>query len=152
MSDPNKPPFDDEDYQAHLAARERRREEFRHGLLGRTEFDEATIERLVRAFYARVRDDAELGPIFAARIGDWELHLKRLCEFWSTVVLMTGRYSGQPMQAHQPLPINERHFERWLELFEQTANEVCTPNGARHFVERAQRMAMALRSGMGLKT
>ena len=151
MSNRDKPSFNDEDYQAHLAERERRREQFRNALLGHTEIDEATIERLVRSFYTRVREDAELGPIFAARISDWEPHLKRMCEFWSTVVLMTGRYSGQPMQIHQPLPIDERHFARWLKLFEQTANEVCTPNGARLFIERAQRIAIALRSGIGLE-
>lgn len=151
MTQRDKHSTEDEDYQAHLAERERRREQFRNALLGHAEIDEAVIERLVRSFYARVRDDAELGPIFAVRISDWEPHLKRMCEFWSTVVLMTGRYSGQPMQMHQPLPIDERHFAQWLELFEQTANEVCTPNGARHFIERAQRMAIALRSGIGLE-
>jgi hypothetical protein len=63
----------------------------------RTGIDEAMIERLVRGFYAKVRADAVLGPIFEARIRDWEPHLSQMCAFWSSVALMTGRYHGTPM-------------------------------------------------------
>lgn len=139
--------IEDDEYRAPAAEREQRREQFRNRLFGHVEIDEALIERLVRSFYARVRDDVKLGPIFAARITDWEPHLQRMCAFWSTVTLMTGRYSGQPMQTHQALPIDATHFARWLELFTATANEVCTPKGAQHVIERAQRMATALQAG-----
>ena len=110
-----------------------------------TGIDEATIYRLVHAFYDRVRQDFMLGPIFARRIADWEPHLARMCDFWSSVVLMTGRYHGQPMPAHMPLPIEARHFDRWLELFEETAREVCArPSAAAFFIDRAQRIASSL--------
>jgi hemoglobin len=110
----------------------------------RTAIDDAMIERLVRAFYARVRDDALLAPIFAARIGDWEPHLERMCAFWSSVTLMSGRYRGQPTKMHQSLPVDVRHFDRWLDLFEQTAREVCSASAADHFIERARRIAESL--------
>ncbi len=110
----------------------------------RTGIDEAMIERLVRAFYARVRDDALLAPIFAARIGDWAPHLERMAAFWSSVTLMSGRYHGQPTKMHQSLPVEARHFDRWLELFEQTAREVCPASAADHFIERARRIAESL--------
>lgn len=126
----------------------RRREQATAEIAERTGIDEAMIERLVRCFYARVRDDALLGPIFAARIVDWEPHLGRMCAFWSSVALMTGCYHGQPMQAHLPLPIDARHFDRWLSLFEQTAREVCPPPAADHFLDRARRIAESLELGI----
>jgi hemoglobin len=113
-----------------------------------TGINEVMIEKLVRRFYERVRADATLGPIFSARIADWEHHLQRMCAFWSSVALMSGRYHGQPMQVHAPLPIDARHFDRWLMLFEATAREVCPPQAAHHFIQRAGRIAQSLESGV----
>ena len=113
-----------------------------------TGIDEAMIDRLVRAFYARVRADETLGPIFAARIEDWEPHLKRMCAFWSAVALMSGAYHGQPMQKHLPLPIDASHFDRWLELFADTAREMCPPKAADCFIERSQKIAESLELGL----
>ena len=73
-------------------------------IVARTGIDEAMIERLVRGFYERVQADPLLGPVFAQRIGDWESHLQRMFAFWSSVALMSGRYQGQPMAKHLPLP------------------------------------------------
>ena len=75
------------------------------------------------------------------RVQDWDDHLARLNDFWSAVVLTTGRYHGQPMRAHLPLPVAGNHFDRWLDLFEQTAREVCPPAVAAHFIEKARRIA-----------
>jgi len=113
-----------------------------------TGIDEAMIERLVRAFYERVRADGLLAPIFAAKIEDWEPHLQRVFAFWSSVALMSGRYQGQPMAKHQPLPVDAEHFDRWLALFEHTAREVCPPKAAEHFIERARRVAESLELGI----
>ena len=113
-----------------------------------TGIDEAMIETLVRRFYKRVRADRYLAPIFSARIADWEPHLERMCAFWSSVALMSGRYHGRPMQVHSPLPIDARHFDRWLTLFEATAREVCPPKAAHHFIQRACRIAQSLESGV----
>ena len=110
-------------------------------LMSTTGIDDAVIERLVRTFYGRVQADPLIGPIFAARIKDWEAHIAKLCAFWSSVALMTGRYHGAPMQAHLPLPIVAGHFDRWIALFEATANELCPPAAASHFIERARRIA-----------
>ena len=114
----------------------------------RTGIDEAMIERLVRAFYARIQNDPELGPIFAARIRDWEPHLQRMFAFWSSVALMSGVYHGQPMQKHVVLPIDARHFDRWLAVFEETARAECPPAAAAHFIERAHRIAQSLELGI----
>jgi hemoglobin len=108
------------------------------------------IERLVHGFYARVRQDEVMGPIFAARIRDWSPHLARMCAFWSSVALMTGVYHGRPMQAHQRLSIDSAHFDRWLMLFEATARDLCPPAAADHFIDRARRIAESLELGIAL--
>lgn len=117
-------------------------------IVARTGIDEAMIDNLVRAFYGKIGDDALLGPVFAARIVDWEPHLQRMCAFWSSVALMSGRYHGQPMEKHLPLPVDARHFDRWLAVFIETAREVCPPVAADHFIERAQRIAQSLELGI----
>jgi hemoglobin len=113
-----------------------------------TGIDEAMIETLVRSFYARVRDDAIIGPIFAAHVTDWDLHLQRMCLFWSSVVLASGRYHGQPMPKHLPLPVRARHFDLWLELFRQAARDVCPPPAAHLFINRAELIAQSLEMGI----
>jgi hemoglobin len=125
-----------------------RREAITAEIMERTGITEAMIERLVRGFYVKVRKDAVLAPIFDARIRDWEPHLAQMCAFWSSVALMSGRYHGTPMVKHMPLPVDAGHFDRWLELFESTANEICPPVAAAHFVERARRIAASLELGV----
>jgi hemoglobin len=114
------------------------------GIMATTGLDETVLCRLVDRFYAKVRTDAELGPIFASRIAEWEPHLERMAAFWSSVALMTGRYHGRPVPAHAGLPVGWAHFERWLALFRETARETCTPEGAAHVIERAERIARSL--------
>jgi hemoglobin len=127
---------------------EKRRAEITAGIVHRTGIDETTIARLVHTFYGKVRSDALLGPVFHQRITDWDSHLMRMCEFWSSVALMSGHYQGRPMEKHLPLPVDARHFDRWLQLFEETADEVCPPVAAAHFVERAHRIAESLELGI----
>ena len=116
----------------------------------RTGIDMVMIDRLVRTFYGKVRQDEVLGPVFAAKITDWEPHLVRMGEFWSSVALMSGVYHGRPMQKHLPLPVDARHFDRWLRLFRQAAHEVCPPVAAAHFIERAERIAQSLEMGIAV--
>ena len=112
---------------------------------------EEMIHDLVRAFYARVRRDPLIGPIFNARIDDWPAHLDKLCAFWSSVTLMTGRYKGTPMKAHAELPdIATAHFERWLALFQATAVSRCPSDAAQVFVDRANRIGASLQLGIAL--
>ena len=130
---------------------ELRRSQIVQDIVDRTGIDEAMIERLVRHFYAQVRADALLGPIFAARITDWEPHLQRMCAFWSSVALMSGRYSGQPMQLHGALSIDAEHFDRWLALFDAAAREVCPAPAAEFFIVRARQIAASLELGIAIR-
>ncbi|MET4702249.1 hemoglobin [Constrictibacter sp. MBR-5] len=120
------------------------RPEMTAAIMAETGLDEGFLRDLVHLFYDKVRRDAVLGPVFATRIADWGPHLERMVAFWSSVALMTGRYHGRPVPAHTPLPIDGAHFQRWMELFRETANEVCTPSGALHVIERAERIARSL--------
>lgn len=113
-----------------------------------TGIDAALIARVVDTFYGRVRADAELGPIFEALISDWEPHLERMRAFWASVTLKTGEYQGQPMRAHLPLPVDARHFDRWLALFEATVADVCPPEAAALFLLRARSIAESLELGI----
>jgi hemoglobin len=107
--------------------------------------DEAMIRALVHGFYDRIRADAILGPVFAAEISDWDPHLAKMVDFWSSVVLMTKRYDGRPVPAHVKIPGLDRvRFAHWLELFERTARELCPPAAADLFIDRAHRIAQSL--------
>jgi hemoglobin len=111
--------------------------------------DEPMIERLVHAFYAQVRQDPHLGPIFNREVEDWDEHLAKLCDFWSSVMLMSGRFKGQPMAVHAGLSdIGQAHFVRWLELFAETAAEVCPPDAAALFGAKARQIGESLQLGV----
>ncbi|WFP66017.1 group III truncated hemoglobin [Mesorhizobium sp. WSM4904] len=112
--------------------------------------DRASIGVLVRKFYSKVRKDERLGPIFAREItGDWEPHLEKMTDFWSSVILKSGDYHGRPVPAHLKLEdVTEADFEIWLALFRGTAAELFAPETAAVFVERAERIAASLKLAM----
>lgn len=101
---------------------------------------------MVETFYSRVREDSLLGPIFEERIGsEWDAHLDRMVDFWSTVLLATGRYRGDPIRAHAQVPgIRSGHFDRWLEVFRPVVHEVFPEGLAEDVYGRALRMRMVL--------
>lgn len=113
---------------------------------------EPMIRNLVETFYGKVRDDAELGPIFAARVEDWGAHFDKLSDFWSSIALMSGRDKGRPMPVHAAIPeISDEHFARWLQLFGETALTVCPPQAAHLFMDRAMRIAESLKAGIAVQ-
>ena len=109
---------------------------------------EPEISTLVDTFYAKVRRDPNIGPIFNAIVGDWPHHLSTLKDFWSTVLLTTGRYKGDPMMTHLQLPLDPDHFSRWLALFEETAREVLLPAVADTVIEKSHRIARNFQAGI----
>jgi hemoglobin len=110
--------------------------------------DEAALPGLVDRFYARVRQDPEIGPVFNAAIEDWDVHLEKLAAFWSSVMLTTGRYKGNPFAAHLKHPLTPAMFERWLALWGETVDEMFAPEIAVQFRAKAQRIAESLQLGM----
>jgi hemoglobin len=111
---------------------------------------EAMIGEVVHAFYRQIRTDPALGPIFNRVIGDdWDAHLAKMCDFWSSVLLMTGRFKGAPMVAHARISeIRPTHFARGLHLFRQTAERLCAPPAAALFVAKSEMIAQSLQLGI----
>ena len=112
---------------------------------------EEALDRQVGRFYASVRRDPLLGPVFDGAIEDWPHHLELLQAFWSSVMLTSGRYKGRPLPAHvkhAPAMTPER-FERWLALWRETANALFEPAPAAALVEKAERIAESLQLGIG---
>lgn len=100
------------------------------------------IQQLVDAFYEKVREDELLGPVFNRVIEDrWPEHLEKMYRFWQTVLLDEHTYYGSPFPPHAHLPIEKKHFERWLKLFYATVNERFTGNKATEALWRAEKMA-----------
>lgn len=112
------------------------------------EITEASIALLVRTFYGRAREDALIGPVFNAAVSDWEDHIAQISDFWSSMLLKTGRYDGRPMRPHLVLPLTPAHFDRWLALFEPTAREIFSADVAAAFIERARRIADGFEMGI----
>lgn len=106
--------------------------------------DGPMIGQVVRTFYDLVRRDPMLGPIFNPRIEDWPAHEAKISRFWSSVLLMSGEYHGNPMRVHLDIPdLTHAHFDRWLSLFANALTAVCTPRQAALFQTKASRIAEA---------
>ena len=109
------------------------------------------ISHLVHAFYAKVRDDAMLGPVFERHVADWDHHLPKMVDFWSSALRGSQRYRGTPMPVHCALPgLNESLFARWLELFFETASALPNREMGERAVELSRRIAQSLWYGYQL--
>ena len=111
------------------------------------EITESGIRLMVDAFYVKVRADGALGPIFERAIsGDWQPHLEKMYAFWSSVMLTSGRYKGNPVLKHLVLPgMTPELFTRWLALFDSTCRERFDDSVAAAFRGKAERIAESLK-------
>lgn len=117
------------------------------------DLDEFLIRAVVSEFYRRARLDAQLGPVFEVHVHHWEEHLVQMTDFWSGVLLGTGRYAGRPMERHHAIDgLSLAHFDRWIELFEATVGDLCTPAQAAAFLVRARRMREGMTRSLGLNS
>lgn len=112
--------------------------------------DDDFISMLVETFYARVRAHPRLGPIFNGEIDDWPNHLAKLKDFWASVAMNAGRYSGKPVPAHSKLTgIQREDFGLWLGLFQRTLEEIAPgEETVVYFMQRAERIAQSLQLAM----
>lgn len=129
-----------------LAAREeKRREALALGI------DESFVSDLVDRFYGRVQQDAELGPIFDARVADWPTHLDRMKRFWRSVLFSSGEFFGNPMIKHAMIPnVDRALFDRWLMLFGETLDELGDAEAREHVHSRARMIASSLLNGIAM--
>lgn len=113
----------------------------------RTEED---ITQLVHTFYDKVRADELLGPVFEKAIpGDWGPHLQIMCNFWSMMLLYSGKYKGDPMTKHFSLPIDPSHFNQWLSLFNSTVDTLFAGEVADNAKARARNIGRVMQSMLG---
>jgi len=105
---------------------------------------------LVDRFYARVREDAMLGPIFNGAVEDWPAHLESLTEFWSSVMLGSRSFKGNPMAAHlrHAADITPEMFARWLSLWSETTAECFAPQAAAQLQDTATRIGRSLQAAL----
>ncbi len=107
------------------------------------------IKQILVAFYNRVRSDASLSQPFAV-VEDWDEHITRLTDFWSSLMLTTGRYKGNPLSMHLVHidKIEPAMFARWLELWKQTTDELVPPDVALQMQAKAGRVAARFSQAM----
>ena len=112
---------------------------------------EADVRVLVDQFYATIREDELLNPIFrdVAQV-NWAHHLPKMYAFWSGLILGKPGYFGQPFAAHVQLPVNREHFARWLELFRATVDRHFVGTGAKRAKDAAGSIAQTFAMRMGV--
>lgn len=112
------------------------------------ELSAPALARLVRQFYAKAQHDPLLGPMFESAVTEWEPHLERVAAFWTTAVLGVPAYRGNPMAAHKKQALTPAMFERWLQIWGETAEEVFTAQLAAELKGRAAAIAESLTLGL----
>jgi hemoglobin len=117
------------------------------------EITEEALKRLVSLFYERVREHESLGPVFNDAIESWPEHLDKLIAFWSSVMLTTGRYKGNPVASHlkHGARMSPELFQRWLALWNSTTAEVMEPGAAAALQAKAARIAESLQLALFFK-
>lgn len=112
--------------------------------------DERLISSMVETFYAAIREDDLLGPIFEQTIDDWPTHLERMKRFWRSILHNSGEFSGNPMARHKAIPgLGHHHFARWLDLFYANLRSLTPDPRAQGLVaERARMIADSLLTGI----
>jgi hemoglobin len=116
--------------------------------------DEPMIRAVVDRFYADARRDPVIGPIFNRVIAPeaWPHHLATIADFWSSMLLGSGRYGGRPMPKHMAIPeLSDAHFMRWLALFRRTVDDLCPPEIAAVFIERSERIGNSFRMNIAMR-
>ncbi|WP_236973952.1 group III truncated hemoglobin [Membranihabitans maritimus] len=108
---------------------------------------ENDIKLMVDSFYEKVNNDPVLSPIFNdfAQV-EWDSHLPVMYRFWNTLIFANQTYKGNPFGVHIPLPIDKKHFDRWIELFEKNIDELFEGPVANNTKERARSIAMVFES------
>ncbi len=91
--------------------------------------DRDDIAALVTEFYTRGFADPVLGYIFidVAEM-DLDAHMPVMCDFWETVLFQAGLYRGNAFNVHLTLhqqePLTPMHFQRWLDIWERTVDDL----------------------------
>ena len=101
------------------------------------------MEFLVDSFYKKVIVDDVIGFIFTEVVKlDWNIHIPVMYDFWESMLFMEQKYQGNPMLVHlglnQKEPLLPEHFERWLNLWEETVREHYAGTKAQEAISRSK--------------
>lgn len=109
--------------------------------------NEEDIKNLVHVFYGKVRENEALFKIFDPIIQDhWSAHLDKMTRFWSTLLLYTHQYKDDPLPKHLPLDLQKIHFDIWLNLFNETLDELFAGEIAENAKKRASSIARIMKA------
>ncbi|NOE19059.1 globin family protein [Ruegeria atlantica] len=107
------------------------------------------INAQVRAFYARVRKDSVLGPVFANHVTDWPAHEEKIASFWRNAILFERSYDGNPQRVHIERPdVKPEMFAHWLDLFQEVATQILPPETSAPWVALARRIGVGMKAGV----
>ncbi len=107
------------------------------------------IEKLVNAFYGKVKTDKVIGYLFndVAKV-NWEFHLPKMYDFWENILFFSANYEGNPMlkhkELHQKSTMTKNHFDHWNQLFIQTVDELYQGKKAEEIKNRALNISAAM--------
>ncbi len=112
-------------------------------------FERAAIAQLVDRFYAAIRADALLAPVFEPVLkGRWPAHLARMVDFWCTACKIERSFRGDVYQKHMALPdMAPAHLARWLRLWRQHTEALFAPRQAAHLQDVAVGVARVMHLG-----
>lgn len=102
--------------------------------------------KLLRHFYADVRQQEVLGPIFNAHINDWPAHLENIADFWSGITGGPAKYRGGMPIKHLSLGLGEAHFQAWLGLWKRTCATHLPESEAIELAAIADKIGLRLRA------
>ncbi len=80
------------------------------------------VKTLVDVFYGKIMKDDLLSPFFKHL--NLEIHLPKMVQFWSFVLLDEAGYTTNVVEKHMRMPLEKNHFEQWLKLFNETIDEM----------------------------
>lgn len=111
--------------------------------------DRAAIERLVARFYADVRADDLLAPVFEPLLHDrWPAHLVRMTDFWCTALKLERSFRGDVLHKHMGLAgITPAHVQRWLRLWQRDTALELNPAAAARLQDVAEGVARVMLLG-----
>ena len=109
------------------------------------------LTSLLRHFYADVRQQTEIAPVFAAHVTDWPSHLEKIADFWTAATGGPVLYSGPMPYKHLSLGLEEQHFVAWLDLWRRHCNAHLAPAEARQLIALAESIGMRLRQIVAVK-
>lgn len=116
--------------------------------------DRDDINEVVNLFYEKVKTDDIIGFFFSeVVVVNWEKHLPKMCDFWENVLFYTGNYEGDPLMTHRNIhqkhSTSPHHFERWMQLFVESVDELYKGVNAEKMKTHAKGIAEVMMERLG---